>query len=310
MRDLRALHAFVSVAHEGSVSRAAEALHLTQPAVSLQLKQFQEQIGRILFTRHPQGLALTPDGHALLSAAEKALAAIDAFDLAARNLHTTVRGKLRIGTIVDPEFIRLGAFLQRLVARAPQLETELHHGMSGTVLERLQRRELDIGFFLDAPGQLPLLRQQTPAIDGVELTHFDYRILAPPSWEHRLDPTDWAHLAKLPWIVTPSTSVHHRLIDSILKPLGLERHRVAQVDQEMSMLDLVRAGVGLSLARDAVAIQERQERGLTLVPDVRLPCALSVIWRREQCEDPVIETTLHALAEAWGTTFDQEIALA
>lgn len=302
MRDLRALRAFVCVAREGSVSRAAETLHLTQPAVSLKLKQFQVQVGRTLFTRHPQGLTLTPDGHALLAAAEKVLTAVDAFDLAARALHTTVRGKLRIGTIVDPEFIRLGAFLQRLMERAPQIETELHHGMSGTVLERLRRHELDVGFFLDAPGQWPRAQQEAPDIDSFELTRFDYRVIAPPGWEHRLGQTDWRHLAELPWIVTPTTSVHHRLIESVLAPLGVTRQRVAQVDQEMSMLDLVRAGVGLSLARDAVAIQEHQERGLAIVPDVRLPCALRVIWRREQRKDPVIDTALQALSHAWGST--------
>lgn len=302
MRDLRALRAFVCVAREGSVTRAAEVLHLTQPAVSLKLKQFQDQVGRALFIRHPQGLTLTPDGHALLAAAEKALAAVDAFDLAARSLQTTVHGRLRIGTIVDPEFIRLGAFLQRLMERAPQIETELHQGMSGTVLERLQRRELDIGFFLDAPGESAQRPQSAPDIAGFELTRFDYRIIAPPGWEHRLEDSDWRHLAQLPWIVTPATSVHHRLIERVLAPLGVTRQRAAQVDQETSMLDLVRAGVGLSLARDAIAIQERQERGLTLVPEVRLACSLSVIWRREQHEDPVVETALQALGSAWGVT--------
>lgn len=300
MHDLRALRAFVHVAREGSVSRAAEKLHLTQPAVSLKLKQFQEQVGRILFTRHPQGLSLTPDGQALLTAAEKALNAVDAFELAARSLDATVRGNLRIGTIVDPEFIRLGAFLQRLMERAPQIETELHHGMSGTVLERLQRRELDIGFFLDAPGQGPWQDQTEPEITGFELTRFDYRVIAPPGWERHLDPADWKHLAELPWIVTPPTSAHHRLLENVLAPLGVTRHRVAQVDQETSMLDLVRAGVGLSLARDAIAIQEHQERGLTIVPDVRLPCALSVIWRTEQRDDPVVDTALNALGTTWG----------
>lgn len=300
MSDLRALRAFVYVAKEGSVSRAAEALHLTQPAVSLKLKQFQAQIGRTLFTRRPQGLALTADGHALLAAAEKALSAVDAFDLAARSLNTVVRGHLRIGTIVDPEFIRLGTFLQCLTERTPQIETELHHGMSGTGLERLLRRELDISFFLNAPGELSALQNEAPGVEGFELTLFDYYIIAPPGWGRQFERTDWPHLAKLPWIVTPASSVHHRLIENELRPLALTRRAVAQVDQEVSMLDLVRAGVGLSLARDAVAIQERQERGLIVVPNVRLPCALSVIWRTEQREDPVVDAALQALGGAWG----------
>lgn len=177
MQDLQALRAFVTVAREGSVSRAAERLHLTQPAVSLKLKQFQASLGLTLFQRRPKGLALTEDGRALLSAAEKALAAVAAFEQSARALHSTLRGRLKIGTIVDPEFIRLGAFLHRLVERAPQLETELTHGMSGTVLEWV-RRGARRGVLLAPPGEGPGLAD----IAYRELTQFHYHVIAPAGW--------------------------------------------------------------------------------------------------------------------------------
>ncbi|MCG6659604.1 LysR family transcriptional regulator [Halomonas campisalis] len=296
MQDLQTLRAFVTVAREGSVSRAAERLHLTQPAVSLKLKQLQERLGLRLFRRHPKGLALTDDGRTLLAAAEKALAAVAAFDQSAQALHSTLRGRLKIGTIVDPEFIRLGAFLHRLVARAPQLETELSHGMSGTVLERVRRGELDVGFFLAPPGEGPGL----PEIAHRELTHFHYHVIAPAGWGGRLAGAGWAQLAALPWIVTPAASVHHRLLHGVLDPLGVAVNGVAQVDQEACMLDLVRAGVGLSLARDALAMAERQERGLALAEGVRLPCALSFIWRHDRGEAPVIAEALGVLASVWG----------
>jgi DNA-binding transcriptional LysR family regulator len=60
------LRAFVAVAREGNVSRAAQRLHLSQPAVSLQLKRLAQTTGLVLFNRTPRGLALTPDGAALL----------------------------------------------------------------------------------------------------------------------------------------------------------------------------------------------------------------------------------------------------
>lgn len=298
MQDLQALRAFVSVAREGSVSRAAERLHLTQPAVSLKLKQFQAGLGLTLFRRRPKGLALTEDGQALLPAAEKALAAVAAFDQSARALHSTLRGRLKIGTIVDPEFIRLGAFLHRLVERAPQLETELSHGMSGSVLERVRRGELDVGFFLAPPGEGP--DGDAAEVTHRELTHFHYHVIAPAGWASRLARTDWASLAALPWIVTPADSVHHRLLHGVLDPLGLVPNGVAQVDQEACMLDLVRAGVGLSLARDALAMAERQERGLVVAEGVRLPCALSFIWRRDRGEEAVIAEALEVLDGVWG----------
>ncbi|RTR02926.1 LysR family transcriptional regulator [Halomonas nitroreducens] len=302
MQDLQNLRAFVSVAREGSVSRAAERLHLTQPAVSLKLKQFQENLGLTLFRRRPQGLSLTEDGHALLPAAEKALAAMAAFDQNARALHSTLRGRLKIGTIVDPEFIRLGGFLHRLVERAPQLETELQHGMSGSVMDWIRRRELDVGFYLAAPGEGP--GPWAAEIAHRELTHFHYHVIAPAGWGNRLGGADWKSLARLPWITTPVNSVHHRLLHGALDPLGVAPNGVAQVDQEACMLDLVRAGVGLSLARDALAMAERQERGLEVVEDIRLPCALSFIWRRDRGEEAVIAEALEVLASVWGPPAD------
>ncbi|MFB9145982.1 LysR family transcriptional regulator [Halomonas alkalicola] len=305
MQDLQTLRAFVAVAHEGSVSRAAERLHLTQPAVSLKLKQFQANLELTLFRRRPQGLALTEDGQALLPAAQKALAAVAAFEEQARALHSTLRGRLKIGTIVDPEFIRLGAFLHRLVERAPQLETELSHGMSGSVLERVRRGELDVGFYLAPPGEGP--GEAADEIVHRELTQFHYHVIAPAGWGSRLAGTDWERLARLPWIVTPQDSVHHRLLHGVLDPLELVPNGVAQVDQEACMLDLVRAGVGLSLARDALAMTERQERGLAVAEGIRLPCALCFIWRRDRGEEAVIAEALAVLERVWGEPLSQTV---
>ena len=297
MQEYATLRAFVAVARTGSVSRAAEQLHLTQPAISLKLKQLQANLGLTLFSRRPQGLALTTDGHALLPAAEKALASAQAFEQTAGTLHSTLRGKLSIGTIVDPEFLRLGAFLSRLMARAPQLETELHHGMSGSVLNRIEQGDLDVGFYLAPPAQGPGKGHETLA--WRELTHFDYHVIAPAGWENRLIDTRWEHLATLPWIVTPQDSAHHRLLKQALAPSGTVPNRVAQVDQEACMLDLVRAGVGLSLARDALAMTERQESGLAVADNIRLPCALSFIWRHESTNESTVKAALSTLDEVW-----------
>ncbi|MDL2191273.1 LysR family transcriptional regulator [Cobetia sp. LC6] len=295
MQDLSRLNAFVTVARTGSVSRAAQALHLTQPAISLKLKQLQEGLGLSLFERHPHGLLLTADGQALLPSAEKTLASARGFEQAAAALHSTVRGKLRIGTIVDPEFIRLGSLLRHLLERAPNLETELHHGMSGCVLKALRQNKLEIGFYLAPPGEGP----RDDSLCYRELAFFDYFILAPSGWSARLTETDWPSLAALPWIVTPENSVHSRLLAHAMRDSQCTPHRVAQVDQEVCMLDLVRAGVGLTLARDVLALAERQERGLNIVPDTRLPCALSVVWRHDKQHEPCVEAALQSLQEVW-----------
>ena len=295
--DLQILRAFVLAAREGSVSRAAERLHLTQPAVSLQLKRLAEETGLQLFTRTPHGLALTADGAALLPQAERVLSAVGDLQQAARNLQGTVRGALRIGTILDPEFTRLGVFLRELVESAPQIETELRHGMSGTVLAQVLRGELDVGFHLDtdddgeAAAPAPLAART--------LTRFTYRVVAPAGWGPQVLGRDWKALAALPWLGTPPESAHHRLLDKVFGPLGLSPRRAALVDQEASMLDLLKSGVGLSLLRDSIAIRESQSHGLVMADRVQLDCALRFVSLAARRNEPVIASAWNALAQAW-----------
>ncbi|MEJ1128062.1 LysR family transcriptional regulator [Variovorax sp. CCNWLW225] len=295
--DLQILRAFVLAAREGSVSRAAERLHLTQPAVSLQLKRLAEETGLQLFTRTPHGLALTADGAALLPQAERVLAAVGDLQQAARNLQGTVRGALRIGTILDPEFTRLGVFLRELVESAPQIETELRHGMSGTVLAQVLRGELDVGFHLDtdddgeAAAPAPLAART--------LTRFTYRVVAPAGWGPQVLGRDWKALAALPWLATPPESAHHRLLNKVFGPLGLSPRRAALVDQEASMLDLLKSGVGLSLLRDSIAIRESQSHGLVMADRVQLDCALRFVSLAARRNEPVIASAWNALARAW-----------
>jgi DNA-binding transcriptional LysR family regulator len=294
--DLQILRAFVLAAREGNVSRAAERLHLTQPAVSLQLKRLAEETGLQLFTRTPHGLALTADGAALLPQAERVLAAVGDLQQAARNLQGTVRGALRIGTILDPEFTRLGMFLRELVESAPQIETELRHGMSGTVLAQVLRGELDVGFHLDADEG----DAATPApLAARTLTRFTYRVVAPAGWGPQVLGRDWKALAALPWLATPPESAHHRLLEKVFGPLGLSPRRVALVDQEASMLDLLKSGVGLSLLRDSIAIRESQSHGLVMADRVQLDCALRFVSLAARRNEPVIASAWNALARAW-----------
>jgi DNA-binding transcriptional LysR family regulator len=104
----------------------------------------------------------------------------------------------------------------------------------------------------------------------------------------------------LPWIWTPPESVHNRLLSEVFDRLAGARPRsVALVDQEASMLDLVRSGVGLSLARDAVAIRESQARGLVIADRVALESSLSFVSLRSERANPVVRSAWAALDRVW-----------
>ncbi len=290
MLDFTQLRAFIAVAREGNLTRAAAALHLTQPAVSLQIKSLQAALAVRLFTRTPTGMSLTDDGAKLLPLAERILSGVAELHQAANALHSTLAGSLSIGTILDPEFTRLGAFLKRLVETYPQLATRLQHGMSGSVLQQIKNGLLDVGYYLGIPGK---------EFHSLILTRFTYNVVAPAGWKNRVAGKDWTALAKLPWIWTPPDSAHNRLLSNVFSKLNVAPHTVALVDQEPSMLDLVKSGVGLSLVRESIALREAHAHGLVIADAVDLSIELSFITLAKRRNEPTIAAVFALLESVW-----------
>ena len=318
--DLTLLRAFVLVARTGNLTRAAGALHLTQPAVSLRIKHLQETLNLTLFSRTAHGLTLTRDGQALLPLAERALSSAADVERAAAAMRDTVHGQLRIGTILDPEFLRLGGFLKSLVESYPHIETTLSHGMSGWVLERVAAGKLDVGYYIGEPhvpsaasasastgaggagetSMAPARLLGNNELHIVTLTPFNYRVLAPAGWKDRLAGSGWRELAALPWIWTPPASGHNRLLSAIFGALNVSPIKVAEVDLETSMLELVKSGIGLALARDAVALREAHAHGLAIADTVTVATELTFVTRAERCSEPAIAAALKLIAQQWG----------
>lgn len=289
------LRSFVIVAREGNLTRAASRLFLSQPALSLQIKKLQSEVGLALFERTPRGMRLTDFGRRLLPAAERAVASVNEFESAAASLRGAVSGRLRLGTIVDPEFLRLGAFLGALAESHPGLAFELRHGMSGAVAREVELGTLDVAYTLGFPG----LKELAGRFLAIQLTSFTYRVVAPPGWGAQVRGKGWRELAALPWIATPQESAHHRLLGRIFGSLGVEQNVVARVDLEPTMLDLVRSGVALALARDSLALRAAHADGVVIADAVSVDAGLAFICRHDRRGEPPIAAALRVVSEVW-----------
>ena len=302
----QALRCFMTVAREGTVSRAATVLNLTQPAVSLQLKGLEESTGLQLFNRTPGGFTLTEAGAALLPLAHKAVSATSDFKSMADSLRESVRGTLRVGTIQDPESIRLGPFVRGLATAQKNTEVFLRYGMSDDVLAQIGRCELDVGYYVDAApaGSPPLtaLPERT-IVDGkfqlMPLVRYDYHVIAPAKWSDKVMGKDWADLAGLPWLATPHHSAHRRLLDDIFRPMGTLPKRVAFTDQEDAMIDFVESGICLSLARDYVLERITRKRNFVIADKLALTCDLSFACLTARRHEPVISNAFSAMQAVW-----------
>lgn len=292
--------AFVTVAREGSVSRAAEVLNLTQPAISHQIKRLSEETGITLFARTPSGLKITHDGTAILGKAQDVLAAMSEFRRSARSRVGRIGGKLTIGTIVDPKFIRLGRLLAHLRTEHPDIETELVHGVSGDILKWLKQGRIDAGFYLCGPDEAHAIAPEIEdPIHAIKLADFTYSVVAPAGWQSQVEDADWTTLAALPWIGTPETSVHHRLLSQVFEAHNTRANVVARVDQEASMLEMVRSGIGLSLCRDSIALDQKQSFGLAVCNSVSVPACLCFVALQRRKDRPMLTETFNLLQRSW-----------
>ena len=306
----QALRCFITVAREGTVSRAASILHLTQPAVSLQLKALEESTGLQLFNRTPGGFTLTEAGAALLPLAHKAVAAALDFGTAAASLKDTQRRTLRVGTVLDPEFIRLGAFVRSLTRGSSQTEVFLRSGMSDDVVAQVGKGELDVGFYVDPTPEAGW----SPAERGLDagkiilapLVSYLYRVIAPVEWSDRIMGKGWRDLAGLPWLATPQRSAHRRILDDIFRQFGPVPKRVGFTDHEEQMIDFVESGICLSLARDSVIerVVGSRRRNFVIADKVTLTCDLSFACLATRRQDPLIANAFTAMQAVWNVKPD------
>jgi DNA-binding transcriptional LysR family regulator len=303
----QALRCFVAIARQGSVSRAAASLHLSQPAVSLQLKGLEESVGLLLFNRAPGGLTLTEAGATLLPHAQNALSSLSGFKAAADSLKDVLRETLRVGTVLDPEFTRLGVFIKELTASSPRVEVFLRHGMTDEVLAQIGRGELDVGFYIDATPERSLSSAQTfPERESesgrfqfAPLMCFTYHVIAPLAWSDKVTGKGWRDLVNLPWLATPFPSAHRRLLDDIFRPFGVVPKRVAQTDQEETMIDFVESGIGLSLARKGVLDRRSHKHNFVVADSVSITCDLSLACLKSRRHEPIIARAFSAMERAW-----------
>ena len=290
--ELYQLRTFAAVAEEAHLTRAAERLHLSQPAVSGHIKALEQELDVRLFERAATGMVLTEAGRQLLTHAQKVLSAAEGVKRAALQLHGEVAGLLHVGTVADPVDNRLGAVLSAAVQQHPLLRLELHQTMSGTALESVREGKLDATFFFgDAPAA---------PLHSLPLRQLIYRVAAPAEWAARVRNAEWREIASLPWIRTPTLSTHTQLVSQLFAAHGEQPPEPAALaDDETVITSLVAAGLGVALVRDEVARARAADGELVIWPGVAIETRLWFVYPAARAEEPAISALVALVREAW-----------
>ena len=155
--DWDKLRIFHAVADAGSLTHAGDTLHLSQSAVSRQIRSLEESLGTTLFHRHARGLILTEQGELLFDATRSMAKRLDAAAARIRDSEEEVYGELRVTTATGFGTLWLAPRLSKLYAKYPELKIDLM--LEERVLD-LPMREADVAIRMKEPSQADLIRKR------------------------------------------------------------------------------------------------------------------------------------------------------
>lgn len=287
--DLHQLRSFAAVAAAGHVTRAAEKLHLSQPTVSGHIRALEEELGVVLFERLTAGVTLTHTGRLLLEDAKRILGEAQHLRDHARALSGNMDARLRLGTILHPDYLRLGELVAVMRERYPLIEVELHLAVSGIGLEKVKNRELEAAFLLGEPDD--------PAVRVVPLEPLRYVVVVPKGWIERA--TSWEALAAMPWALTPPQGTINQMAHELLRRQNLAPSSVIEADQESILRSLVAAGVGVSLMREDLARTAAAAGEIAIWPHGAANTSLCLVFLVEREQSPEVRVLLRAVEDVW-----------
>lgn len=242
MLDAKELHCFVVVAKELSFSRAAERLHIAQPALTRTVKRLEERLGGRLFDRDTRNVALTYLGQALLDDAITALAGLNSVEAKAREV---VGGRINVIRVAYMNFVThdiLGAVLNSFQSASPKTRIELNY--MGTLEQRaaLREQQIDIAFMI-GPFSAPKIASQTMRHEELMVV---MRSDHPLALKDEIYPAD---LDRTPIILgtVELWSVYREYLFAAFERSGITPNIVQEVPTPAAIFSLVSAGVGATL---------------------------------------------------------------
>jgi len=263
---LAQLRTFVAIAREQNLTRAAESLHLSQSAISSQLKGLEDTLGVSLFERNTRGMVLSHSGQTLLSYAKDVLTACSSLQRCAESLNRGITASITIGLNTDPSFLRVSAINKRLSLLHPDLNVIFHASETAMTPQRLRNGTIDLGFFYGdiSDGDITELLIATVRVC----------VVIPINLEPHTGPLTWEELSALPWVWVDGNFPFYRSLSKILGPNAPSPQQRVTAANEQIVHELVTAGHGIALMRE--------DEARTLVASGKIR-----IWEQGWCEVPL-----------------------
>ncbi len=243
--ELHQLTCFMAVVEEGGFNRATARLHMTQPALSYQIKQLENELGASLFYRRPRGVSPTEAGRVLFQHAQEILEAVRRARNAIERLSEGVGGEIRIGTVNSIGIYFLPDVLQRMRELFPEARPTVLYRNSDEIMEALLQNRIDLALVANPRTdrrlvQEPVVTERVSLVCGRPHPFFGRKSVKP------------SELKGMAFVsLTPETPTGALIRDHLAK-MGITVDTVVSTDNVETVKKMVEVGLGLGFLPDMV----------------------------------------------------------
>lgn len=291
--ELRVLRYFWTIAEEGSISKAAGLLHITQPTLSRQLMSLEEELGVQLFIREKKRLILTEAGLYLKDRAQEIISLADKtekeFEDQKKQLFS---GTLSIGCVEANSSKVLAVFLERFISDYPQVTFNLFSGTGDDISEKLDKGLLDIGILLE-----PVQTEKYECLLFPEKERWGMLVEKNSALAKRkkIQPKE---LLKEPLLCSGRPEVQQLLADWMGHSLS-ELNVVGTYNLIFNVYSLVENNVGAALMIEGAVmnLKSEQTRFIPLEPEINTECVM--VWKKNRVLSPVTNEFIRKFKHAF-----------
>jgi LysR family cyn operon transcriptional activator len=237
--ELRHLRYFLAVATSQNFTKASEVLHVSQPSLSVQIKNLEEELGTRLFDRLGRTIALTQAGSIFRDHAERALREVEQAAQLIRELDGAQRGRLIVGTLATVNSYLIPPLVSQFKQRFPAVHLQVHSQPSAEIVAGLLTNRLDLGLCL-----LPVPQDQLTTIPL-----FDERLVLVAPAQHRLAQSRlrMRDLGGLPLVLMPADYCLRKMVEEECALAGVTTQVVLEMTSPEGILQAVTEGAGLTI---------------------------------------------------------------
>ena len=292
--EIRTLRYFLAVAREGSITRAANYLHLTQPTLSRQIQDLEDSLGHPLLIRRSHRVDLTPEGMLLRKRAEEIVAMVDKTEAEFTAMEDTVSGDVYIGGGESQAIRLIAGVIDGLRAEYPGIRFHLHSGNAQDVTDRLDKGLLDFGILIQPAD---IAKYDTLSLPAKDVWGVLMRRDSPLAQKEYIEKAD---LMELPLICSRQVITPHPGENAFADWFGEDFGKLdiaVNYNLVYNAALLVEAGVGYAITLDGLANTSESSKLCFRPLWPRLESGLDIVWKKYQVFSPAAELFLSRLRE-------------